>query len=49
MNASTAPGSVDTPRAASGAEHVLDVVNEFYEANPFPGFDPASTRREWTW
>ena len=40
MNASTAPGSVDTPRAASGAERVLDVVNEFYEENPFPGFDP---------
>jgi 2-polyprenyl-3-methyl-5-hydroxy-6-metoxy-1,4-benzoquinol methylase len=40
VNASTAPGSVDTPRAASGAERVLDVVNAFYEANPFPGFDP---------
>ena len=40
MNASTAPGSVDRPRAGSDAEHVLDVVNEFYEANPFPGFDP---------
>ena len=40
MNTSTAPGSVGTPRAASGAERVLDVVNEFYEANPFPGFDP---------
>ena len=40
MNASTAPGSVDAGRAASGGERVLDVVNEFYEANPFPGFDP---------
>lgn len=40
MNASTAPGSVDTPRVASRGDSVLDVVNEFYEANPFPGFDP---------
>jgi 2-polyprenyl-3-methyl-5-hydroxy-6-metoxy-1,4-benzoquinol methylase len=48
VNASTAPGSVGTPRAASGAERVLEVVNEFYEANPFPGFDPGKyeTRRD---
>jgi SAM-dependent methyltransferase len=25
---------------AAGADRVLDVVNAFYEANPFPGFDP---------
>jgi SAM-dependent methyltransferase len=36
VNASTAPGSV----GGSRAESVLEVVNEFYEANPFPGFDP---------
>jgi len=40
VNASTAPGSVDTTRAASRGESVLEVVNEFYETNPFPGFDP---------
>jgi SAM-dependent methyltransferase len=40
VNASTAPGSVDTPRAASRAGGVLELVNELYETNPVPGFDP---------
>jgi len=32
--------SVLSARAAPGGDAVLRVVNEFYEANPFPGFDP---------
>jgi 2-polyprenyl-3-methyl-5-hydroxy-6-metoxy-1,4-benzoquinol methylase len=34
--------------ATSGATRVLEVVNEFYESNPFPGFNPGKyeTRRD---
>jgi SAM-dependent methyltransferase len=28
------------PESAPAGDSVLDVVNAFYEANPFPGFDP---------
>ena len=40
MSASPGPGQVATPGAESGRSRVLVAVNEFYEVNPFPGFDP---------
>ncbi len=40
MSASPGPGQLATPGAESGRPGVLVAVNEFYEANPFPGFDP---------
>ena len=40
MSASPGPGQLAKTGAESGRPGVLVAVNEFYEANPFPGFDP---------
>ena len=40
MSASAGPGQAAPPGVASAPTRVLVAVNEFYEANPFPGFDP---------
>lgn len=40
MSASPGAGPLATPGAAPARASVLTAVNEFYEANPFPGFDP---------
>lgn len=40
MRSSPGPGAQTTPEDEASSARVLVAVNEFYEANPFPGFDP---------
>jgi SAM-dependent methyltransferase len=44
----TSPATAAAP--AAGTTGILEVVNEFYESNPFPGFNPGKyeTRRDLT-
>lgn len=40
MKPTTAPRSIPSTSSEPGTDRVLDVVNDFYETNPFPGFNP---------
>jgi SAM-dependent methyltransferase len=50
VSSSAGGGALATPGDEAARERVLVAVNEFYEANPFPGFDPGKyeTRQDLT-